>query len=56
MSETIFVGLARTHPLPSVFDMRTRLSLAEQIALAFFAYITLAGFVFHLEGAISASS
>jgi membrane-associated phospholipid phosphatase len=28
--------------------MRTRLSIAEQVALAFFVYITLAAFVFHL--------
>ena len=42
------MGLARAHPILSVFDMRTRLSIAEQVALAFFAYITLAAFVFHL--------
>jgi membrane-associated phospholipid phosphatase len=34
--------------IPSVFDMRTRLSMAEQVALAFFAYITLAASVFPL--------
>ena len=48
MSETFFVELARVHPIPSVFDRRTRLSIAEQIALAFFAYLTLAAFVFQL--------
>ncbi|MGA3326814.1 MAG: phosphatase PAP2 family protein [Terriglobia bacterium] len=49
MSETFFVGLARAHPIPSVFDMRTRLSIAEQIAIAFFVYLTLAAFVLHLD-------
>ena len=48
MSETIPVGLARAHPTPSVFDMRTHLSIAELVSLAFFVYITLAAFVFHL--------
>jgi len=49
VSETFFVGLARAHPIPSVFDMRTRLSIAEQIAIAFFVYLTLAAFVLHLD-------
>ena len=48
MSETTSVGLARAHQIPPVLDMRARLSITEQIALAFFAYITLAAFVFHL--------
>ena len=48
MSETTSIGLARARPLPSVFNIRIRLSVAEQIALAFFVYITLAAFIFHL--------
>ena len=48
MSDTTCGGLARAHPIPSVFDMRTRFSIAELIAVTFFAYITLAAFVFHL--------
>ena len=48
MSETTSVGLARAQQIPSVFDMRTRPSIPEQVALAFFVYITLAAFVFHL--------
>ena len=47
MSETTSVRLARTQQIPSVFDMLIRLSIAEKVALAFFAYITLAAFVFH---------
>lgn len=34
--------------MPSVFDMRTRLSIAELIAVTFFVYITLAACMFHL--------
>jgi membrane-associated phospholipid phosphatase len=48
MSETSSLGLARVHPISSVFDICTRLSIAEQVALAFFIYITLAAFMFHL--------
>jgi membrane-associated phospholipid phosphatase len=48
MSETTFGGLTRAHPIPSVFEMRARLSIAEQVALAFFVYITVAAFVFQL--------
>jgi membrane-associated phospholipid phosphatase len=48
MSETSSLGLARAHPIPWVFDARIRLSLAEQIALAFFAYIIVAAIAFHL--------
>jgi len=48
MSGTSSLGLARAHLIPSVFVMRPRVSIAERIVLAFFAYITLAAFVFHL--------
>ena len=48
MNATTFVRLARADATPWIFDTRIRLSLAEQIALAFFVYITLAAFVFHL--------
>jgi membrane-associated phospholipid phosphatase len=43
------VGLARAHPFPSLLNMRTRLSIAEPIALVYFAYITVAAFVFRLD-------
>lgn len=49
MSETTFEGLARARQIPSVFNIRTGLSIADQAALAFFVYITLAAFVFHLD-------
>ena len=48
MSETSFVGLAGAQQIPSVFEMRIRLTIAEQIALAFFVYITLGAMVLHL--------
>ena len=48
VSDTSFMGLARGQQIPSTFDMRTHLSIAEQIVLAFFSYITLAAFVLHL--------
>jgi len=48
VSETSFVGMAGAQQIPSVFEMRIRLTIAEQIALAFFVYITLAAMVFHL--------
>src|SRR5208283_367319 len=46
--ETTFGVLARTHPIPMNFGVRIHFSIAEKIALAFFAYITLAAFAFHL--------
>ncbi len=48
MSESTVVGLARPNTILSAFDIQTRLSIAELVALAFFAYMTLDAFVFHL--------
>jgi len=48
VSETASAGLANARLMPSVFDMRTRLSIPELIVGTFFVYITLAAFAFHL--------
>jgi len=42
-------GSARARPIPSAFDMRTRLSFSELIAVAFFVYIALAAWVWHVD-------
>lgn len=47
-SEATTARLAEARPIPAVSGARIHLSIAEQIALAFFAYITLAAFIFHL--------
>ena len=60
MSEALFAGQARADAFETAFEMRLRLSVTEQIVLAFFAYITAAALVFHLPmrevGTISALS
>jgi len=48
VSATALVGIARMRPVPLVFEMRTRLAISERVAIAFFAYITLAAGVLHL--------
>jgi membrane-associated phospholipid phosphatase len=48
VSATTSVGVARAPQIPSILDLRIRLSLAELVPLAFFAYITLAALAFHL--------
>ena len=48
VSETAFGGIARARQIPWVFDMRTRLSSSELIAITFFVYITLAACVLHI--------
>ena len=48
MSEPISADMAGTQQMLWTFDMRNRFSVAEQIVLAFFAYMTAVALVFHL--------
>jgi membrane-associated phospholipid phosphatase len=48
VSESTSVGLATPSQIPSVLDLRIRLSITEQIVLAFFAYVTFAAVAFHV--------
>jgi hypothetical protein len=47
-SAATIARLAKARPIPPVIEARIHLSFAEQIALAFLAYVPLAAFVFHL--------
>ena len=48
MSATPSVGVVKAPQIPSIFDLRIRLSIAELATLAFFVYITFAALAFHL--------
>jgi membrane-associated phospholipid phosphatase len=48
MSDTVILPLARPREAQSALETRSRYTLAERIALAFFGYVTVAAGVFHL--------
>ena len=50
MSETTYSALTRAHPVPAILHVPARLTVAEKIALAFFAYISFAACAFQVAG------